>query len=235
MFVRFRETTHRLQVSLVETSRSDGKVRHEHVASLGSVPATPDIADRLAFWQRLHERLAKLANRLDAATQAKVLGAVQARVPMVTADEQRTLQLENARTDAQFWDSMANMHAGTIKDHKDLAAAAERKIADGEAQKASAAEHAARAKDRIAQIERGEDVAGGLGKPLTWEHAMRICREAGMTTSDMQHAQVLAALPEEAIPQIVNAGLEASDRAGKRMARRLLAAMLDRLDADAAE
>jgi hypothetical protein len=32
---------------------------------------------------------------------------------------------------------------------------------------------AARAKDRIARIERGEDVAGGLGKPMT--HADAIC------------------------------------------------------------
>ena len=33
MFVRFRETPERLQVSLVETRRSDGGVKYEHVAS----------------------------------------------------------------------------------------------------------------------------------------------------------------------------------------------------------
>jgi hypothetical protein len=37
MFVRFRQTPRRLQASLVETRRSNGKVRHEHIASLGSV------------------------------------------------------------------------------------------------------------------------------------------------------------------------------------------------------
>lgn len=37
MFVRFRSSSRRLQVSLVETRRIDGKVRHEHVASFGSV------------------------------------------------------------------------------------------------------------------------------------------------------------------------------------------------------
>ena len=37
MFVRFRQTAYRLQVSLVETRRAEGKVKHEHVASLGSI------------------------------------------------------------------------------------------------------------------------------------------------------------------------------------------------------
>jgi hypothetical protein len=37
MFVRFRQTAQRLQASLVETRRIDGKVRHEHIAGLGSV------------------------------------------------------------------------------------------------------------------------------------------------------------------------------------------------------
>jgi hypothetical protein len=37
MFARFRQSRHRLQVSLVETRRNRGKVQHEHVASLGSI------------------------------------------------------------------------------------------------------------------------------------------------------------------------------------------------------
>jgi hypothetical protein len=39
---------------------------------------------------------------------------------MVTADEQRALQLENAKADAQFWDRMADMYGGTATDHKGL-------------------------------------------------------------------------------------------------------------------
>jgi predicted Zn-dependent protease len=66
----------------------------------------------------------------------KVLGAVHDRVPMVTADEQRALQLENAKADAQFWDRMADMHAGTAADHKGLAARAERTAAEGEVERA---------------------------------------------------------------------------------------------------
>jgi hypothetical protein len=34
MFVRYRQTQSRLQASLVETRRINGKVRHEHIASL---------------------------------------------------------------------------------------------------------------------------------------------------------------------------------------------------------
>jgi hypothetical protein len=48
---------------------------HEHIASLGSIAMSPSIADRIAFWGRLHQRLAKLSNRVDANTHGKVLAA----------------------------------------------------------------------------------------------------------------------------------------------------------------
>jgi ubiquinone biosynthesis protein COQ9 len=90
MFVRFRERRSRLQLSLVETRRTADRVLHEHVASLGSIIVPPSPADRIAFWQKLHERLARLANRIDAeTTQGEILGAVHARVPMVTIEEIR--------------------------------------------------------------------------------------------------------------------------------------------------
>jgi hypothetical protein len=89
MFVHFRETPYGLAMSLVENRRENGKVRHEHVVSLGSIETPPSVAARIEFWRELHERLAKLSNRLDAETQGKVMGAVHARVPMVTPEEQR--------------------------------------------------------------------------------------------------------------------------------------------------
>jgi hypothetical protein len=49
----FRETKTRLRVSLVETRRHDGNVRHVHIASLGSVPMPPEVDDRLAAAQRM--------------------------------------------------------------------------------------------------------------------------------------------------------------------------------------
>jgi DNA modification methylase len=66
------------------TSRVGGKVRHEHIASLGSIETPLSIANRVAFWQRVHERLAKLSNRIDPATQGKIRGDIHSRIPMVT-------------------------------------------------------------------------------------------------------------------------------------------------------
>jgi hypothetical protein len=37
MFVRFRQTPYGLQVSLIQTRREGGKVRHEHIAGLGAI------------------------------------------------------------------------------------------------------------------------------------------------------------------------------------------------------
>ena len=80
MLVRFRETAAGLQGSLVETRRIDGKVRYEHVASFGSVPAPPSVADRIALWRRVYETLAELADRIDAETQGKIISAVHSRI-----------------------------------------------------------------------------------------------------------------------------------------------------------
>jgi hypothetical protein len=103
MFVRFRQSTQRLQLSLVETRRVGGKVCQEHVAALGSILTPPSVSDRITFWQRLHQRLGNLSNRVDTAAQAAILGAVHARVPMVTLDEQRAVKLENAKADMRLW------------------------------------------------------------------------------------------------------------------------------------
>jgi hypothetical protein len=93
MFARFRTTSRRLQVSIVETRRIDDKVRHKHIAGLGaaSLPLSPET--RLQFWQKLYPRLARLDNRLDGEAQAKILGTIRARIPVVTGDERRALQL----------------------------------------------------------------------------------------------------------------------------------------------
>jgi len=63
MFVHFRETPYGLAMSLVENRRENGRICHEHVASLGSVETPPSVAARIEFWRGLHERLAQLSNR----------------------------------------------------------------------------------------------------------------------------------------------------------------------------
>jgi hypothetical protein len=98
MFVRFRHRgRHRLEASIVETARrADGKVCQKHVAGLGSILMPASVADRVAFWQQAHERLANLSNRIDQETRGKLMGSLHEKIPMPTADEQQALQLENA-------------------------------------------------------------------------------------------------------------------------------------------
>jgi hypothetical protein len=196
MFVRFREIGQRLQVSLVETRRIGGKVRHEHIASLGSVPSPASVADRVGFWGRLHQRLGQLSNRIDAEMQAKIFGAVHAHIPMATPDEQRAVQLENAEEDARHWSSMRDMHADTVEGHKGLIATAERAIATGEAGAAKAESHAHKARDRVERIKRGEDVPGGLGKPMTREEWEAELIAAGFTRRDLRRMYRLNEIPE---------------------------------------
>ena len=48
--------------------------------------------------------MAKLGNRIDSAAEAKLLGAIHARIPMVTPDDVRAVQLANAKADAEVLD-----------------------------------------------------------------------------------------------------------------------------------
>jgi hypothetical protein len=49
MAIRCRSSARRLQLSLIETRREGGRVRHEHIASLGSIVASLAVADRVEF------------------------------------------------------------------------------------------------------------------------------------------------------------------------------------------
>jgi hypothetical protein len=196
MFVRFRETPYRLQVSLVETRRVDGKVRHQHVASLGSVPIDADISDRLTFWAALHQRLARLSNRISTDDHHKVLAAIHERVPMVMADEQRALQRENAERDLNVWSGLHDFGQGTLADHKGLAITIATKITEMEVNATQSAANVDVAKERLAKIDRGEEVSGGLGKPMTREQFTAIMNEAGFTNADLRHCETVAELGE---------------------------------------
>jgi hypothetical protein len=153
MIARFRQTAAGMQCSLVETRRIDGKVRHEIVASLGSVPASPSVADRIAFWRRVYGTLAELANRIDAETQGKIMSAVHSRIPIVTPDEQRATRVRSLPRPLQK----------APRDH------GVNERAQSGAEVAKAAGHAEAAKERITQAEHGENVESGLGRPPTAE------------------------------------------------------------------
>ena len=63
MFGRFRQVRGRLNVSLVEATRTGTRVYQSHIASLGSVAAPPSPANRVRFWISMDQRLARLSNR----------------------------------------------------------------------------------------------------------------------------------------------------------------------------
>jgi hypothetical protein len=226
MFVRFRQSVERLQLSIVETRRVAGKVRHEHIASLGSISATLSIADRIEFWARLHERLGRLSNRIDAEALGRLLGSVHERIPMPTIAEQRALQLENAQADARFWEGVQDMNATTVAEYKELVGGIEGTISKGEKAAAYAGERAAAAKDWIARIEKGETVPGGLGRPLTSKDLI----PAGWSQSDVRHALRLAALGDfaGAFEEYLARIDEHTQRHGRRFAKRTSAAILRR-------
>ena len=102
MFVRVRKSKKRLRLSLVETRRDGGKVRQEHVASLGSIAAAMTLADRAEFWEKLAGRLATLSNRVTEAEAKTLIGAV---VPPPTKQE---IDLDNFREYMRHWQLVAD-------------------------------------------------------------------------------------------------------------------------------
>jgi hypothetical protein len=138
---------------------------------------------------------------------------------MMTADEQRELQLANAKADAEVWDTLAEMHGEAAEGQAGLIAAAERAKASAAAEHTKATEHAAAAKDRAARLARGEDVAGGLGKPLTLADVYA----AGLTKADIARCgrrvhEVSEALGFDTMSEALR---EARDRAERKTLRAL--------------
>jgi aminoglycoside/choline kinase family phosphotransferase len=77
----------------------------------------------------------------------------------------------------------------------------------------------------VARIERGEDVQGGLGQPVTYD-VKRMLRDASWTTSDMRHAELLNVVAEAiggepVFSTMLEAGMRAQRRAEKAVLRRM--------------
>jgi predicted transcriptional regulator of viral defense system len=87
---------------------------------------------------------------------------------------------------------------------------------------ANAAANAAVAKERVERIKRGENVEGGLGKQLSLEDYVRIMRDAGMTTGDIEHcmqaSQVCDVFGFETMTKAIH---ETTERAQRNVVRRL--------------
>jgi hypothetical protein len=223
MFVRFRRQGRRLQASLIETRRVAGRVTAEHVGALGSVDADLSVRERLAFWSRLPQRLVSLGNRAGADQHPKFYAAIHARIAMVTPDEQRAAQEEYFTDSAQISEAMRDMAEGMVAGHKRLIADAEKAVAEQHAPAVETfAADAAAAKDKLAKLKRGESVSGGLGKR---PDPLAMFKAAGWTPRDIRRARLLSSLtPEEykTLEGRIDIGLDASDKALDREARRII-------------
>jgi hypothetical protein len=103
------------------------------------------------------------------------------------------------------------------------------KVTEGQAEMVKAASYRDAAKEQRERLQRGEDVPGGLGEPFTREDAIRIFREAGLTTSDIQHCSDLNTLASSMDWNTMMQEMHASGaRAMKRAGRAIVRAMLRR-------
>jgi hypothetical protein len=211
MFVRFRETSRRLQLSLVETRREGGKVRHEHVASFGAIATPLTVAGRVEFWQDLHQRLGRLSNRLDSKMQVKILGAVHARVPMPTVDEIHALNLEEAKQHETAWRARYVRTEAIVEENKARLKAAERMVTRGEPLVATAAEEVKAAEQRRERIERGESVSLP-GKVPT-------LKELGITPAHAEYMIAVSQLAPEQFERFLEFGHRTSDYRRRDYAR----------------
>jgi hypothetical protein len=224
MFVRFRLQGNRLQASLVESRRAAGKVQVEHIGALGSVDAGVSVRSRVAFWAKIHDRLAALGNRIGADEHAKILGALHGRIPMVTPEDIRAVQDESFADDERFWDSMRDLNASHIEGLKGHIALAFSKIAAMEPEVAKAAEKVEVARSKRQKLKRGEAVAGGLGKPFGYDDAIALLKAAGFTPRDFRRLRLTSSLSKaEFETALANThAAEAADKAFDREARRLI-------------
>jgi hypothetical protein len=220
MHVRARLQYRRIQISLVDTHRVDGKVQQEHIASLGSVPPDMSPADRLAFWTQAHPRLARLGNRIDL---AKIMGELHAKVPMVVAGDPGLLagRIEIAEHNAGLWTAVREHTLATVEEKRELVAKLTTEIAEGEKLAAVAAGHIEEDRRKVERLKAGEDV--DVGKPLDF-HA--ILKAAGCTDADIRHMEVVATISESGFKQYVDESQRETERyhqrSGRALARRIL-------------
>jgi hypothetical protein len=122
MYVLFRLTPRRLMASLRESRRVDGKVRAEHLASLGAVALPMTVTGRAAFWTALHDRLGRLSNRVAGEDHGKILDAIHARIPMVAMDELAAERKNHIESEVAAWQRIEAFYGRIIsQDERQIA------------------------------------------------------------------------------------------------------------------
>ena len=144
--------------------------------------------------------------------KAESSAASHPRIPMVTIDQQRALQRENAEAEAKFWEGDKEYQAELANGWKSLGADLLRQGGDAEAAAAEADKKATAAKERLQRLAKGEDVTGGL-RPFTREDAIRALRAGGATDSDIRHMETVSTLDRLGAYDQYRQGPRAHDRA----------------------
>jgi hypothetical protein len=179
MFVRFRQTPRKLQVSLIETKRVNGKVQHEHIASLGSIAANPTTTDRIEFFRKFEQRMTTLTNRVDEAQKNAITLAIGERIPLITPDDLKAVQVENAKAEANFWDVLKADQDARHTQQKAQIAKLKRTLPESRQVKALMDGQAKAAKTRLSKAKKGT-LVGGLMKP-------DIIKMLGWKPSEIRH------------------------------------------------
>src|SRR5580700_3013010 len=120
----------------------------------------------VSLWAKLPGRLARLANRVGVDEHGKIYGALHDRIPMVTPEEQGAVQEENFKDDERFWDTMRDLNAASVEEHKSLIASAEAKLKGHESAAADAGEKLETAKNRLQRLQRGGERQRRLGQAV---------------------------------------------------------------------
>jgi hypothetical protein len=203
-FARFRQVRARLNVSVVEAVRDGTKVRQRHVASLGSVPLAHSATDRAKFWVKLHQRLAALSNRLDDKARYQIMGAVHARIPMPTVEDQEAPKAAGREANAGFFGALRKMHRDEAKLYKD------------------ASEKMAEAAGAVDAVENAN-----ANRVMTHDDYRKFLQEAGFSNVELRQMRDLAKLvelvgDERVITVLAKWKVEAADRWVRRRTRTML-------------
>jgi hypothetical protein len=138
--------------------------------------------------------MGRLGNRVSAEQQGKLLASIHERVPIVTPDDQQSVQLRNAESEETFWANMREMGEQQIAGYEKLIAGIQHRIANLKAANETAAGLAGSARERIEKIRRGESVEGGLGREIDFE---RMLRQMGFSDKAISYMRLSGQLPEE--------------------------------------
>ena len=124
------------------------------------------------------------------------MAQVHARIPLPTPAERQAHEVALAERDRRFWDGLRDMFSESARGMDGVAANATASAAADRAGADDAAAKATAAADRAEHWRRSEDAPRGRAID-----AEKIARAAGWTTADINHARVLAQLPENSLWQ----------------------------------